>query len=76
MLMPPRKLLLEAFQVLDDKERLEILDWISPIPYRKHHETIQEARTQDTCEWLLRREEFRKWNNSISSVVLWLQGSR
>lgn len=41
-----------------------------------HHRTVKEARTDGTCEWLLQHEKFREWENSNSSAVLWLQGSR
>lgn len=57
-------------------ERLEILEWISAMPYRKHHNTVKEARASDTCRWLLERNRFREWEDTSSSVILWLQGSR
>jgi hypothetical protein len=57
-------------------EQLEILEWISAIPYRKHHNTVKEARAADTCRWLLERNRFREWEDTSSSVILWLQGSR
>ncbi|KAK6082585.1 hypothetical protein SCUP515_02340 [Seiridium cupressi] len=59
-----------------DDEQIKILEWISPIPYGKHHNTITDARTKDTCEWILQHEKFQGWENAESSVVLWLQGSR
>ncbi|RYP57916.1 hypothetical protein DL770_010551 [Monosporascus sp. CRB-9-2] len=61
--------------LLLDDERLKILEWISPIPYGKHHNTVKEARTSGTCEWLLQHERFREWEDTTSSVILWLQGS-
>ncbi|KAJ5535881.1 hypothetical protein N7513_009067 [Penicillium frequentans] len=57
------------------REEREILDWISPIPYGKHHISVREARTSGTCEWLLQSEKFCEWWNINSSAVLWLQGS-
>ncbi|QKX62010.1 uncharacterized protein TRUGW13939_09166 [Talaromyces rugulosus] len=60
---------------VNEKEQLEILEWISPIPYKKHHDTVKEARTSDTCEWLLQNKRFREWEDTSSSVILWLQGS-
>ena len=61
---------------IDDKEQLDVLDWISEIPFKNHHDTVTEDRTPNTCEWLLQREQFREWEDGSSSVVLWLQGSR
>lgn len=60
---------------VNEKERLEILEWISAIPYGKHHNGVKEARTPDTCEWLLRHEKFREWEDTSSSVILWLRGT-
>ena len=61
---------------VEEKERLETLEWISAIPYGKHHNAVKEFRTFHTCEWLLRHERFRKWEDTSSSVILWLRGSR
>jgi ankyrin repeat domain-containing protein 50 len=61
---------------VNSKEQLEILEWISAIPYGKHHNTVREARTSDTCQWLLQHERFREWQDTSSSVILWLRGSR
>lgn len=69
-------LLLDHFERVEFDEHYNILKWISPVPHGKHHKTITEARTNDTCEWLLRHEDFYKWEDTGSSVVLWLQGSR
>lgn len=60
---------------MNAREEREILDWISPIPYGKHHISVREARTSGTCEWLLQNEKFCEWWNINSSAVLWLQGS-
>jgi hypothetical protein len=61
---------------IDNNEQLEILEWISSIPYRKHHNTVKEARTSDTCEWLLRHKRFCEWEDTSSPVILLLQGFR
>ncbi|SRR6266699_2008562 len=36
---------------VDKKEQVEMLEWISHVPYDAHHNTVKEARTPDTCEW-------------------------
>lgn len=61
---------------INEREHLSILEWISPIPFTKHHNLVREARTPGTCEWLLKHEKFKEWENSSASTVLWLQGSR
>ncbi|KAI1123673.1 hypothetical protein F5Y10DRAFT_47475 [Nemania abortiva] len=60
---------------IDYQEQKEILDWISPVLYGSHHDRVKEARTSDTCEWLLAHEKFHKWEDANSSMILWLQGS-
>ncbi|KAH8586045.1 hypothetical protein B0O99DRAFT_586459 [Bisporella sp. PMI_857] len=68
-------LIVDSFERVNDEERFKILEWISPIQYGKHHDTVKEARTSNTCEWLLQDERFRNWEDASSSVILWLQGS-
>ncbi|KAI0972635.1 hypothetical protein F4678DRAFT_46057 [Xylaria arbuscula] len=60
---------------IDDKERTQLLEWISPVQYGKHHKRVKEDRVLGTCEWLLHNNKFREWDAANSSVVLWLQGS-
>ncbi|KAI1348196.1 hypothetical protein F5Y01DRAFT_307013 [Xylaria sp. FL0043] len=60
---------------IDERERIEMLEWISPVQYGKHHKRVEEARTSGTCEWLLQHDKFREWDEADSSVILWLQGS-
>ncbi|KAI1752087.1 hypothetical protein F4782DRAFT_155191 [Xylaria castorea] len=60
---------------IDRNDLMEMLDWISSIQYGKHHNRVKNNRTSDTCEWLLRHEKFHKWEDSSSSMILWLQGS-
>ena len=65
--------LLERVQEAD---QLNLLEWISSVPYSKHHATIKEARTSGTCEWLLQHKSFAEWQDDSFSAILWLQGSR
>jgi hypothetical protein len=61
---------------IDKTKQLQILGWISLISYGKHHDTVTEARTSDTCEWLLQHKRFLQWWETNSSAIMWLQGSR
>jgi ankyrin repeat domain-containing protein 50 len=70
------KELLESLDLIEGTKRIEILEWISPIAYGKHHVTVKEARTPGTCQWLLKREDFCEWEESNNSCILWLRGSR
>lgn len=60
--------------LIEDKNLIELLEWISPMPYRSYHNRVIEARTPNTCEWLLQHEKFHEWEAS-PSAILWLQGS-
>ncbi|KAH7015814.1 hypothetical protein EDB80DRAFT_345573 [Ilyonectria destructans] len=59
---------------MGENDHIEILEWISRVPYGKHHETVKSARTDGTGEWLLSHMKFREWESNDSSAILWLQG--
>jgi hypothetical protein len=61
---------------VDRRERLEILEWISNIRYGTNHETVKDNRTQSTCEWLLSHKRYLEWQDTSSSIILWLHGTR
>jgi ankyrin repeat domain-containing protein 50 len=65
-----------VFEHINSNEQIKILEWISSIPYGKHHDTVKNARTPDTCHWLLQHKKFGEWEDASSSMILWLQGSR
>ncbi|KAJ5813170.1 hypothetical protein N7447_010193 [Penicillium robsamsonii] len=61
-------------QNMDEERRIEMLEWISPIPFGKNHNNVKEKRTPGTGEWLLQHEDFTNWEQTDSSIF-WLQGS-
>lgn len=60
---------------IDRTERRKTLEDISAILYRAHHEEISRKRTVGTCEWILTKDEFIRWEESDSSVTI-LYGNR
>jgi ankyrin repeat protein len=56
-------------------DRIALLEWISPILFGKHHDTVKDARTPSTGEWLLNHKDFRDWEDKRSSALFWLQGN-
>jgi hypothetical protein len=44
--------------------------------YEKHHKHAIEGLLEDTGKWLLDKPEFREWQLSSTSGVLWLHGIR
>jgi hypothetical protein len=61
---------------LGESEHEKILNWLSTVPYGKHHRAVRELRTKDTCHWLLEQDQFRTWESVHSVSLLWLQGAR
>lgn len=59
----------------DEDEDMDRLDWLSSLPYSKHHDKVKRRRTRGTCDWLLQRVEFNNWQDGPQSASLWLQGS-
>ena len=58
------------------KERLSILQWLSNVQYKKHHQNISKGLLGGTGSWLLGKPEYVEWRNSSVSSVLWLHGIR
>ncbi|GLB07793.1 hypothetical protein AtubIFM57258_003158 [Aspergillus tubingensis] len=65
----------ECLKELKAREAREILEWVSTVQYRAHHNHVRNNRTLGTGEWLLQKDAFRDWEESSSSAVLWLRGS-
>ena len=61
---------------LESRQHLELLDWISDVPYGKYHDEISGARAGGTCDWLLSHERYREWASSDTVPLLWVQGIR
>ncbi|KAI5817928.1 hypothetical protein BZA77DRAFT_343298 [Pyronema omphalodes] len=59
---------------LEDCDRYSILQWISAIPYRSHHQRISEGRLEGTGKWLFERQEYKDWISSDVSNLLLLRG--
>ncbi|KAI5808454.1 hypothetical protein BZA77DRAFT_329745 [Pyronema omphalodes] len=61
---------------LEECDRSSILQWISEIPYTKHHKRISEERLEGTGQWLFERHEYKSWISSNDSKLLLLRGIR
>ena len=46
-------LVCQLYRGMQASERLNILSWISSIPYEEHHYFARKGRTEDTGQWLL-----------------------
>ena len=55
-------------------KRTEVLRWISPEPYIKHHEETKKDVLSGTGKWLLLDPIFDVWKKESVSSILWLHG--
>ncbi|KAF5594280.1 het-E-1 heterokaryon incompatibility protein [Fusarium pseudocircinatum] len=55
---------------IDEAERHMILRAISSILFRAHHEEVSRKRTVGTCEWILNKKTFLRWEEGDSSVTV------
>ena len=59
---------------LEAKTRIQILSWLSPIPYLQHHIQANSDVLLGTGQWLLNDDRLLEWQYSRSSSILWLHG--
>ncbi|KAI5853280.1 hypothetical protein DFP73DRAFT_535869 [Morchella snyderi] len=55
--------------------RLDILKWLSDVPFREHHTFNSQRRQEDTGQWLLRNESFLQWRDLEESSIFWMRGN-
>ena len=60
---------------VNKKERIEMLEWISAVPFGQIHDTLSEDRTPGTGDWLINHESFNRWKEGDTSALFWLQGN-
>lgn len=59
---------------LDDAKRIQILQWISPIPYEQHHNQAKRDLMAGTGLWFLNDDRLLEWRGSSVSSIMWLRG--
>ncbi|KAM0712300.1 hypothetical protein Q7P37_011395 [Cladosporium fusiforme] len=60
---------------VEAKDHLNMLEWISDIPYGRHHNRVKRNRTPGSGKWLLEDPRFREWDQDSTSSIFWLQGT-
>ena len=61
-------------QVLQESEYLQLLQWLSPVPFSRHHKRHSESRIPGSGQWLLDHHQYVNWRNSSSSSIFLLHG--
>ncbi len=64
------------FQKSNEAEHVDILRWVSQIPYETNHHTACDGRVEGTAEWILTNPTYLEWRSSSASMFLWLHGIR
>ncbi|KAL8707486.1 MAG: hypothetical protein Q9225_007745, partial [Loekoesia sp. 1 TL-2023] len=63
-----------SIKALEEHKYLELLRWLSSIPFSRHHENHSETRIATSGRWLFSHPEYLGWNRSSSSSLLVLHG--
>lgn len=64
----------EIHDTIKGRKRIDILKWISLIPFARHHDRARDGRLAESGQWLLDDSTFREWGNTAPHPVLWLHG--
>ncbi|KAJ6086758.1 hypothetical protein N7467_005672 [Penicillium canescens] len=59
---------------VEQQQFIELLTWISSVPYSQHHATHSESRLPESTKWLLKHPRYIDWNESSTSSILLLHG--
>lgn len=60
----------------EDDDRHKVLSWLSELDFDHDHNRIFSKRHQDTGDWLVESPEFKQWDDSKKSSLLWCHGNR
>ena len=63
-------------EILKAEEQSKVLQWASHIRYLEDHHIAKRGIADNTGNWILRHESYRRWKDSEQSEVLWLHGIR
>ncbi|TGO38147.1 hypothetical protein BHYA_0081g00430 [Botrytis hyacinthi] len=59
---------------LKEEERVKVFEWLTMIPNSSHHREKLRNLLPGSCNWLLRKKEFKEWMEASTSSILWLHG--
>ena len=61
-------------KTLDESQHLQLLKWLSPVPFSSHHKRHFESRIPGSGQWLLNHDRYLHWSNSSTSSIFLLHG--
>ena len=63
-------------EVQEVQDNSDTLDWVSTLPVLDHHADAKVGRAPGTGQWVFRKSQFIKWNQSTQPSFLWIHGIR
>ena len=63
-----------AAQILPENQRLQLLQWLSPVPFSSHHKRHSERTISGSGKWLLDHDLYLHWRKTSSSSIFLLHG--
>ncbi|KAJ4304648.1 hypothetical protein N0V90_000174 [Kalmusia sp. IMI 367209] len=60
--------------ILESNERKDIGQWLSSSNHREHHNRAYRDVLSGTGQWIFQRDEYKEWQDSSSSSILWIHG--
>ena len=61
-------------QLLQGSQRLQVLHWLSPVPFSSHHKRHSDNRIPGSGQWLLDHDRYLNWRSTSSSSIFLLHG--
>lgn len=63
-----------SVQAVQGSQRLQLLHWLSPVPFSSHHKRHSGSRIPASGQWLLGHDRYLNWRNTSSSSMFLLHG--
>ena len=63
-----------SVQAVQESQHLQLLHWLSPVPFLSHHKRHSESRIPGSGQWLLGHDRYLNWRNTSSSSIFLLHG--
>lgn len=60
---------------LSETKRIQILHWLSPLPFEQYHNQARRDVMTGTGDWFLNDDQLLAWRVSSSSSIMWLRGT-
>ena len=59
---------------IEENQHLELLNWLSSVPFSSHHKRHSQSRIPGSGQWLMDHNRYLDWRNTSSSSIFLLHG--